>query len=744
MSPEPPLQEPSVLDYLKSRLAFWQPGPRLELPALPAPLTGAEAAEEEGAAEDAPRPVWVRPAPAPRPPRPKLQAPALALAAIALALAAQFALEPRPDRAWRGGALLYLAALVATVLAQRNQELALPDLEEGGGSPPAGSVRLVPLLLALLTGALAMVMLGGGLFTQVNLAVWAVSLGCLLLAFWQFRAPFRLEQLKAALARPAWSLQLNWRLLSLAGVAVIAVYFLFNQAAGVPAEMISEHAEKLQDVSSVLHGQTQTGFPRSTGNEALQTYLTAAVAQIFHTGVSFLSLKAAMLLCALLTLPFIYLLGEELASPRAGLLAMAFAGVSYWPNVVARSGLTFSLYPFFFAPAFYFFLRGLRSAGEPGDESIFSGRNAFLLSGLFTGLGLNGYSAFQVVPFLLAFGLLLFLLHRPSRAALEPALLGFGVLALAAFFVCLPLLRFSLDNRDSVVFLSLFRYGVSLPALTENPLLLFARNLWAALSMFAWDNGDQWVVSVAHRPALDVVSGALFHLGLLLALLRYLRRRRWQDLMLLLAIPILMLPSVLSLAYPAENPALNRAAGALVPVFVLVGLAADSLMSAFEKKMSPAGTWAALALAGALFGVSALQNHALVFSQYAQAYDLSSWNTSEIGGVVRSFAELNGGPETAYLVAYPYWVDSRLVMINAGYPDQDNAILSNRIPTTVTNARPKLFILNPQDQPNLDSLKILYPQGWLQVFKSKTPVKDFFLYFVPATPASSNPAETTP
>jgi hypothetical protein len=69
-----------------------------------------------------------------------------------------------------------------------------------------------------------------------------------------------------------------------------------------------------------------------------------------------------------------------------------------------------------------------------------------------------------------------------------------------------------------------------------------------------------------------VVSAALFYLGMGLLLLRYLRQRNWEDLFLLLAVPMLMLPSILSLAYPAENPAPNRAGGALVPVFVIVGL----------------------------------------------------------------------------------------------------------------------------------------------------------------------------
>ena len=95
--------------------------------------------------------------------------------------------------------------------------------------------------------------------------------------------------------------------------------------------------------------------------------------------------------------------------------------------------------------------------------------------------------------------------------------------------------------------------------------------------MFNWDDGEIWVHSVTHRPALDVVSASLFLIGVVLLLIRYIRKRHWLDLFLLLSIPLLSMPSILSLAFPGENPALNRAGGAYVPVFVVVALALDGL-----------------------------------------------------------------------------------------------------------------------------------------------------------------------
>jgi len=78
---------------------------------------------------------------------------------------------------------------------------------------------------------------------------------------------------------------------------------------------------------------------------------------------------------------------------------------------------------------------------------------------------------------------------------------------------------------------------------------------------------------------MEVVTAALFLTGAALVLVRYLKRRNWLDLFLLASIPILLLPSILSLAFPSENPALNRTAGALAPAFVLAAMALDGFVT---------------------------------------------------------------------------------------------------------------------------------------------------------------------
>ena len=75
-------------------------------------------------------------------------------------------------------------------------------------------------------------------------------------------------------------------------------------------------------------------------------------------------------------------------------------------------------------------------------------------------------------------------------------------------------------------------------------------------------------------------QGRLFFLGLIVVILRYIKKRNWIDLFLLISIPLLMMPSILSLAFPAENPSLNRTGAAIIPVFVI---AAMGIMSALGE-----------------------------------------------------------------------------------------------------------------------------------------------------------------
>jgi hypothetical protein len=262
--------------------------------------------------------------------------------------------------------------------------------------------------------------------------------------------------------------------------------------------------------------------------------------------------------------------------------------------------------------------------------------------------------------------------------------------------------------------------------------------------MFNWDDGEIWVHSVTYRPALGVVSGALFLIGVILLLVRYLRKRHWLDLFLLLSIPLLAMPSILSLAYPAENPALNRAGGAYVTAFVIVALALDAIVSAMlvrseagsrQGKLRVGFVWTLVAV---MMVWSGIQNYDLVFHQYYEAFRGGSWNSSEMGAVIKQFEETHGETDTVWIVPFPHWVDTRLPGVWAGIPNRDFAMWRDNLPETVQLPGPKLFLVKANrelpeanDQETLDLLWELYPNGSLELYNSDVEGHDFWMFSVP-------------
>jgi len=253
------------------------------------------------------------------------------------------------------------------------------------------------------------------------------------------------------------------------------------------------------------------------------------------------------------------------------------------------------------------------------------------------------------------------------------------------------------------------------------------------MTMPFWQDGTVWTNSVPLRPALDVVTGALFFMGCVMLLIRYIRQRNWVDLFLLVSIPLLMMSSILSIAFPNENPSINRSGGAVIPIFIIIGIAFDGILSSIKSRLPGKGGLAVMGVIGGLLvSGSMIQSYNLVFSQFATNYTQSAWNTSEMGQFVESFVETYGSIDTAHVVGYPYWVDTRLVGINAGFPTLDLAIWPDHFADQLTDPRAKLFLINLQDATSIQQLRKLYPTGILwQQNSVVSPSKSFFVFLVP-------------
>ncbi|MEP7133522.1 MAG: glycosyltransferase family 39 protein [Chloroflexota bacterium] len=713
-----PIQEPSVLDYLKSLFRFGK-GERIQLP---------EFVEEEQPLAISGQPLAVSDQPATFQPS-NLQTlfPWRSLLALGFALLGQKLFEPPPDTIPLGIAFYIMALSMLGWALYRGEWNLAPLGETSEGTDPL-SYRRVALFISLLLALLAFTIFTDNLFTTTNVFIWLVAVALFISAFWiNKNKRSSLFGNFGGIFRNGFTLNISaWMLLLIAATALV-FFFRFTQTASVPPEPFSDHAEKILDVYDVSQGQTHIFFPRNTGREAIQMYWTLLVAKVFGTGLSYLSLKLGTAILGFLTLPFIYLLGKEIGGPRVALFAFILAGIGYWPNVISRIGLRFPLYPLFVAPTLLFLIRGLRTRN----------RNDFLLAGLFLGLGLHGYSPMRIVPFVVIAAFVLYWLHSQSKGARRDLPVWLTILALVSLVVFLPLLRYWVDHPAEFGFRAMSRLSGTEQPLPGPALEILASNVWKALKMFNFDDGEIWVNSMPHRPALDIVTGALFVIGFVLVLIRYLRKRHWLDLFLLVSIPLLQLPSSLSLAFPGENPALNRAGGAYIPAFILSALALDGLLTSFGRgKIRTVLVWG---VAGLLIYSSALQNYDIVFNQFNTSFRQGAWNTSDMGKVIKEFEQNYGRTDTAWVVPFPYWVDTRLPAVWAGIPNRDMAMWPDNLASTVELTGPKLFIVKANiedpttnDQKSLDILRSLYPTGQLRMFDSDIPGHDFWIFFVPS------------
>ncbi len=703
------MEEPSVWDYVKAKVQFWKKT-NLDFSLQET----AESTVISEAKEESRRLLTVS------------SVPWLSLLPFVVLLVGQFMLEP-PDRLPLWGGLFYLVGGILLIVAIRLGYLMVP-------AEPVDSTRVENIqirwnwLLAAGTGmVVSFALFGGNRFNSLNLLIWLFSIISL---FFAILSPDTFSRLLAWintvrnwLRAPKVNFSIStWGIILILALIVVG-YFRLANLAQLPSEMVSDHAEKLYDVRDVLNGQYKIFFERNTGREAFQFYWTAMIAVLFKTGISFMSLKIGTVIVGLITLYYMTRLGNLLGGKWLALFVLIFSGIGYWPNIISRIGLRFPLYPFCVAPLMFYLIRGL----------INRTRNDFIWAGVALGIGLHGYTSSRIVPFLVVVAFIIYGLHLKRRAERIQSIYWLGFVTIVSFFIFLPLFRYALENPQMFAYRALTRVGDFEHPLPGPVLAVFINNLWNALTMFFWSNGNVWVHSIPYRPALDPISAVLFFMGMVVLLIRYIRKRHWVDLFLLLSIPVLLMPSVLSLAFPDENPNLNRTAGAYVPVFLMVGIGFESLIQGVRSVISQKSTVKGVGIIGGIiFLMTFLFNYELFFVQYNGLYRQSAWNTSEMGEIMRGFSRITGSPDTVYVVGYPYWVDTRLVGINAGFVNRNPEIFKDQFISTKADPRAKLFMLNPADLESLEALRSLYPQGRASWYDSSVEGKDFVLFMVPA------------
>ncbi len=443
---------------------------------------------------------------------------------------------------------------------------------------------------------------------------------------------------------------------TLAFLAILAIgaFFRFHRLSEIPPHPGSDHAEDLLNIEDLARGERPVFFPRNTGQAPLPFYYEYFLHRL-GLPINYLTLKISTALIGMLAIPAFYLMGRELGGAPLGLVAAALGAWSKWPTLGARRGLTFAWAVF---PA-ALFLAALLRYMRRGD------RASALSAGFWLGLGQYGYNAFKIVPAMvpIAFGLSLFDSRWKNNRG---RLVRDGLLITAtALLVFLPLLQYMLQRPGDFWYRAMTRAGSRERALPGTPAALFAGNL-GRMALALHFRGDQaWINTVTEEPFLDPVTGALFLAGLIVAGVTALRgSRRWT--VVLVSLFVLTLASTLALAFPVENPAINRAAVAIPSVLVIAGLPAAWLLRRAREGGRGTKTIVGTVLAG-LAALSIQQNYESYFVRFRDEQIKILDPTLDVVRVMRRYRDERGVPfDNAYLLGTTGWIDGRCIDFEIG------------------------------------------------------------------------------
>jgi hypothetical protein len=263
---------------------------------------------------------------------------------------------------------------------------------------------------------------------------------------------------------------------------------------------------------------------------------------------------------------------------------------------------------------------------------------------------------------------------------------------------------------------------------------VFWGNVQNAYLMFNLRGDVAWVNNIPGSPHLDAITASLFLLGSVLLVWRLVRHGDRRSVYLMVALFILMLPSTLSLAFPVENPGAARM-GSVAPIAAIIAALPLQLIVAATGALFPRSRLVPAAVLAAVLLPAGVANFRWYFQDYDRQYRESAWNSTEMGAAVRAFLKQGGDLEHVWHVAWPYWVDTRNIVINAANTVEWHEAISigdtRAFDRQRSDPAPKLYLLSVEDEKSLDHLRSVFPEGASRRYRSAVRGHDFMLFTVP-------------
>lgn len=430
-------------------------------------------------------------------------------------------------------------------------------------------------------------------------------------------------------------------------------------------------------------------FPGSINVTAHYTYLVFLSSRLLgHTTEA---VRAVSVVMGMLAVPAAYLAGRELFCRPVGLIFMALIAVSRWHVNFSRIGMYNIATPLFELLALAYLLIALR-------------RNRhldFALAGLFFGLGLSFYPAFQLFVAAAAIYVLYQLIF--VRGFLARYWYGLVVAIVTTLLVVSPLALFAYKKSD-IYFARTKETSLLANTPPEQQLSSLLENARKHLLMFNVQGDPNGRHNLPGEPMLDPITGALLILGLGVALSRFWRPRQ-QFLVLWLFLGLL--GGILSLDF--EAPQSLRSIATLPVVYLLASIPICLTWKEWERSVGRYYPGKSVWLALLLLVPICLTNANTYFNR--QAVNFASWNaystpetfTAKILGDVDDQTE-------AYVISY-FHGHPTIKFLARDVKIFHRLETTDRLPLAWPPDKNIVLILNAESRALFDEAKRFYPNA---------------------------------
>ena len=503
-------------------------------------------------------------------------------------------------------------------------------------------------------------------------------------------------------------------------VLLVALFFRTYNLDRVPPGLAGDEMFNGWDALRVWKGNLAVYFPANYGREPLLIYLMALTTRLL--GVGAWAMRLASVLCGMAGLAFTWLLARRLFNFRVAILATALTSVSLWPVLLNRVALRAGLLPACQAMAVYALWRALEGEDRSNRWAV--------VAGLFTGLSLYTYTSSRVFPLVLILWLLALYVsrftHHTSRTPVLSKVEGthhaprtLVLVGLVAGLVILPLGLFALQYPET------FNQRVNALDFELNQLRAgnpdpIWRSVKAALGMFTQTGDQEWRYNPAGRPIFDKVTGVLFYLGLIVSLFLL---RRPAYLLLLIWLPVMLIPDVLSIG----TPSFWRTVGALTPIYLMPAIGADFIYERITQHATRNTQYATritfcvlritLVLWLVLIGVDTWHDY---FDEWARHPDVLDTHEADLAAAARYLNEYIPPPadgSTVTPAGTPVWISSdypgdlsrKVLELQSTYSGPVRWFDGNRVTVWPSGwaGQDVLLIFTESSPPNPDALAVL-------------------------------------